>query len=138
MINCQSCGNQNEADSKFCRFCGHALIPEVPESIFSGISLPAEHQDKGIVNNGYFIIALQSFANAILWFLYDLYKHGEYADTRDIYRIANWISTFIFVGQLLVMIIYTKNRNLKIMIIIMSVLITIYNIYWMVQTFYSS
>jgi uncharacterized membrane protein YvbJ len=131
-MTCKACGKQNNEDNNFCGQCGQTLMTNHADTFLMDDSIQNDSQ----ISNGYFYIALQSFLNAILWFLFDLNKLHGYLENKNVYLWTNIISTLIFVGQLLVMILYTKRRDYKILVMIMAFLITLYNIYYLIDKFY--
>jgi|APSaa5957512622_1039677.scaffolds.fasta_scaffold254931_1 hypothetical protein len=135
-MHCKHCGNQIEDDSKFCSFCGGKIKPinqpkDIQQSIIdkpieTDVTTNTEIELNSTKNTdeGYLIGGFIFFGVQLFWVLFT-----KLIDNWHNYDYVGKIVNLVFMGIPIVFAIYVKQKNHKIILLILGVLLMIWSIY---------
>lgn len=135
---CKNCNHEIDPDSNFCKQCGIGQTSKTATfqndtndpnyTIFSSLK-----SDKSNLDVGYLIIAIIVLLNIFLWYFWTLIGGNVGSDYRLTVSILRIISALFLLTEFAVMIFFTKNRNYRITIIIIGLVIAITQFYNIIQ-----
>jgi hypothetical protein len=135
-MHCKHCGNQIENDSNFCSFCGGKTVPigetfqtQQPltqvqsENIVTQSEKPAYQSSRH--DNGYFVAGILFFGLQVFWTLFTKFVDNWYSDFKYVVIGVN----ILFSALPILLSIYTKKKEHKIVLLIMGLLLIGWSIY---------
>jgi hypothetical protein len=138
---CKYCGKTIEDNSRFCSFCGgnqHLLrqtfssenpstreLEKSTQNYRKSNTIGLNHPDTGIIIAFYLLVGFRLF-----WFISDLVNKDKTYDELKDYNNFIMKPTFVFFWSIpLIMAIYAKNKDHKLIMLIVSVILIGWTIY---------
>ena len=129
---CVNCGKTNDNESNFCKFCGDNLNPASTDPDHTIFDKTYQPQSRSNIDLGYLIIATLVLVNVFMWFFWSfIFGASEISDNKSLYKSIRVLSTILSIAQFAVMFIFAKRPVYRIIIGIIAVIITIYDLYYL-------
>lgn len=138
MITCTNCGTPNTPDSRFCKQCATALqppplVPDFGPAVLDNPTFFTQQPQNNTQDRGYFLIAVVMLAHTLLWRVGVLLQ-GALSDTfMTFYKLMSILSFFLIMAQCIIMLVFTKKPNYRILIIITLVIEALSSLYLVFQ-----
>lgn len=135
-MNCNKCARENDNDSNFCKYCGNNLKQtrtdvSAIDPNFTIFDNPYQNV-KTNTELGYLIISIIILINIFIWFFWGLLS-GSGIRNDIFYKGLRMLSIFFSIGQFVVMFIFTKRQTYRIVIGIIGAVVTLYNMYYLIE-----
>ena len=131
-MTCSNCGKINDNESNFCKYCGDNLNPAPTDPDHTIFDRTYQSQPKSNIDLGYLIIATLVLVNVFMWFFWSfIFGASDISENKSLYKSIRVLSTMLSIAQFVVMFIFAKRPVYKIIIGIIAVIITIYDLYYL-------
>ncbi len=128
----------NTPDSRFCKQCSAALqpppiVPDFGAVVLDNPTFFTPQPQNNTSDRGYFLIAILMLSQTLLW-RFGVLLQGAFSSTFMVfYKLMSVVSLFLIVGQCIIMLLYTKNPNYRVLIIITLVIEALSSLYLIYQ-----
>ena len=138
-MNCTNCARENDIESNFCKYCGNNLRQTIPgaavenphHTLFDNLY---QVQAKPNTELGYLIISILILINVFLWIAWGFLSGSIIQGNEVLFKGVRLLSVIFAISQFVVMFIFTKRQSYKIVISVVGVIVTLYDLYYLMQT----